>query len=128
MGVAATRRSRRLPLGPVGHLSVLDLRSAQTTNRSPSTGSHSGPAGRSAVPDIAGTDGDHTGLHLVEMSTQHSAISRRKVGPAGHADDDHPISENRRLLLLVSQAVYAAKAHEQRAHYQEQQHPVPAPT
>jgi hypothetical protein len=67
-------------------------------------------------------------LHIVEVSAQHGAISRRKFGPTGHADHDHLIGEDRRLLRPVGQGVYAAKPDEQHAQCQEQQHPLPAPT
>ncbi len=113
LGVTATRRGGRLARGPVGHLPVLDLRSAQTTNRSPAAGPQRGPASRSTVPDIAGADGDHASLRIVEMSAQHRAISRRKFGPTGHADDDDLIGEDRRLLRLIGQSVDAAKPDEQ---------------
>ncbi len=62
------------------------------------------------------------------MRSQHSTISRRKFGPTRDADYHNPISEDRRLLRLIGQSVYATKPDEQRAKCQQQQHPPPAPT
>ena len=89
-----------------------DLRSAQTTNRGPAAGPQRGPTGRGTVPDITGPDGDRAGLHIVEMRAEHGAISRRQFGPTGHAHDDDLIGEDRRLLRLVGQRVYAAQPDE----------------
>ena len=43
------------------------------------------------------------------MSSQHSTISRRKFGPTRYADYHNAISEDRRLLRLIGQTVYATK-------------------
>ena len=126
--VTAARCSSFLARCPVGHLSVLDLGSTQTANSRPATGPESAPAGRGTVSDIARADGDRASLRIVEMRSQHSTISRRKFGPTRDADDHNPVGENRRLLWLIGQRVYATKPDEQRAQRQEQDHPTPGST
>ena len=61
------------------------------------------------------------------MRAQHSAICRRKFGPARHADYHNSIGEDRRLLRLIGQSVDAPKPDENHAQGQEQKHPPPAP-
>ena len=106
-----------LTRGSVAHIAVLDFKGVQTPTAAwrPAP---SGPAGRGAVRDVAGTDGDHPSLDIIEMAAQHSAISRRQLGTIRHTDHDNLIWRRRSptFLRLPGQSVYAAKPDKQRDH------------
>jgi hypothetical protein len=104
----------------------LDVGSTQALNRSPASRPESGPACSSTITDIARADRDGASLCTVEMSAQHGAISWSQFGPARNTHDHNLIGEDRRLLRLVGQSVYAAKADKHRTHYQQQERPPPA--
>jgi hypothetical protein len=57
------------------------------------------------------------------MSTQHCTICLRQFRATSHTDNDDPVGEDRRLLRLLGQRMYAAKPDKQHAQHQEQKDP-----